>query len=1830
MDKKPLSFIKDRIKKLKEPKYKKHSTKQVLTAMLGIAVSLGTLLSTISVNTITAYAANTWTYNYTGGVQTFTANKAGQYYIEMYGASGGGYTDSLAFGGTWQQGQGGYGGKTTGYINLASGQKLYIQVGQAGSINGGASWNGGGAHGGSGSGSGGGATSITTTNRGVLANFVNNTNEVVAVAGGGGGRFLVEHYHNNTGSGGALNGGDTNSSIGGSQITGYAFGQGGSGSVAGGGGGGYYGGTGSSKAQHGGAGGSGYVGGLYNATSEYSHYTGNGTVKITYVGSVTTSLTMHLGNGINYNGQYGNIVINGEFGSTKSIKLQKSNDYQFNGWTLNKGNFNTSNGLSFNYTFGSTNTEVTADYVAPLTLKASTESLVSKGYLTLRYEEDDPISKDVKLYEKVNGNQWINISSLIDNAGLNTDKEFTFTGGVQTFKVPVSGIYHIVARGAQGGNGGTGMQGGTGAIVQSDIFLNAGQTLYIYVGGSNGYNGGGTTGNGGSSSSYGGYGGGATTISLTSTMLQNSNITNASKNMLVVAGGGGGAGGGGSRGGSYYTGGYGGASAQVGSSGRIGNGGENETTMPCMTGHPGSGASQSGAGSGGSTGTHHSHNADDYHSCGSGGGGGGGWYGGGGGGGGFTDYASSSDCYGNNGSNGSFGRGGSGGAGGPRGFNWHTGSGAGGGGGSSWINPSGENNSYTTGNKGNGSLSISINKVGEEIGKNTIGVYARDKSAPNVPYNGRMSSIDGMSAVEWNHVDDNGDSYTFKAKSFRQSNGSLLRESSEVSTFALSGLKGYHYYLDNLATGTVTTSNTFTYNNYVKLSVADILNYRYIHIASIDYAGNISGTYTFSIPQIYNVNIYPNKPSNASNNIVNKNPSGWKWNTDHYQNEKLFIYGSTTIGINPSGFYSLTGWTIDTSYYLNTSGTGTSYNSSSKNLTTPGSTVNLYVKWKPNPYPYEIHYYFQNINGKGYTEDTKLVATIKAISYMDSQVNVPLPTVAGYKYSSMKIANGGRLKNGKITIINEDSASVAKKNVVSVYYNWDDGNNTGGGDSAKNLGLVTFDTNKLNWHLDPGANISASWKWTPTSTTNSASDGFNSPENVQGYFVQRLYASEGSNVTSGYGAFISRGQSEIQLKSIADKYKGNGGGNNKNWGGDFPTVTATGCTFLGWNSKADGSGKWYSAYGSGNKSGSDKSNTAVLVIDSTNKKYGQTYTLYAIWADNAQVKASITYNQGVVNDVTGIAGTAGNLEAQFENKTSTTVSTSGSIVTLPWSKDVAVNITGQDKATGNYLFYSKLIGADNSHKNQDAGTTTIFAAGLGEDSGTVNALSNSIKRETDANKSKTTSGAYTQNEGTYHLDYNVQGTYAVSVRNESREYEKAIKDGVIQGDPAYKHLNNIFKIKIDNTAPVITSWRVTQDRLENYKSSEIEDAIADGLYTTFKISFSDAHNSAKGAYLNQRDTSGIQGIYIRVWDKNDTSNVKVYSVPLERVTNKTLTDNEDAALFSGTVTYPINLYAEFPKASSIIYEAYVVDNAGNVTEKIGSVIVDKNKPGGSTPLPDPDEGPEEPSDPSDPTPSPSPDYPNGTLTNFSIKTVIYNDKDEEFNVEDFVTYGTVTGDVGAFFQTGDIGHVDVWTVGYVTSVSPDFGAGAGDSMAEEAIEEITSGRLPAKYNMGLDSVGDYKRIWNYSMAQVLKPKYISYYDEDLHKMVTVYRDATVKATYSTKAYTAKEQQLYNKLVIHDGIPYAAYYTTKADVIADDTAGWLGSGTKVRIPPYYQMKYPYSKSEKTHKDGTTAYKTETHTYKVTAYKDGDTSEASWIYMIYDMGLNDLHFRTIHEN
>ena len=78
-------------------------------------------------------------------------------------------------------------------------------------------------------------------------------------------------------------------------------------------------------------------------------------------------------------------------------------------------------------------------------------------------------------------------------------QDFDYTGTIQTFVAPKTGIYKLETWGAQGGNATDGTntaRGGYGSYSVGEVALQQGDTLYINVGGQNGYNGGGTNQNG--------------------------------------------------------------------------------------------------------------------------------------------------------------------------------------------------------------------------------------------------------------------------------------------------------------------------------------------------------------------------------------------------------------------------------------------------------------------------------------------------------------------------------------------------------------------------------------------------------------------------------------------------------------------------------------------------------------------------------------------------------------------------------------------------------------------------------------------------------------------------------------------------------------------------------------------------------------------------------------------------------------------------------------------------------------------------------------------------------------------------------------------------------------------------------------------------------------------------------------------------------------------------------------------------------------------------------------------------------------------------------------
>lgn len=212
------------------------------------------------------------------------------------------------------------------------------------------------------------------------------------------------------------------------------------------------------------------------------------------------------------------------------------------------------------------------------------------------------------------------------------NKSFDYSSSVQTLNIIVSGYYKLEAWGAQGGSYNESYAaGGKGGYSVGLIYLNAGDSLYIYTGGKGSFStsttysevGGGGTNGGGNAGYGGGGGGGGTDIRVNNSLSLYARV--------IVAGGGGGAysysssykaeggaaGGLSGSAGAYYNSTYstwvgGGATQTAGGAAGIGSSSNYYGKVGTF-------------GVGGNTG--YKYNSTSYYSSGAGGGG---WYGGGG------------------------------------------------------------------------------------------------------------------------------------------------------------------------------------------------------------------------------------------------------------------------------------------------------------------------------------------------------------------------------------------------------------------------------------------------------------------------------------------------------------------------------------------------------------------------------------------------------------------------------------------------------------------------------------------------------------------------------------------------------------------------------------------------------------------------------------------------------------------------------------------------------------------------------------------------------------------------------------------------------------------------------------------------------------------------------------------------------------------------------------------------------------------------------------------------------------------------------------------------
>lgn len=760
-----------------------------------------------SVKAVVTPTNESWGFNYTGSVQEFTAPKTGRYFLETYGAQGGGSNA---------------GGYSSGYYGLTKGEKVYIYVGGQGEYSGynydnnkdnqasstakktNGGWNGGG-DGYKGSSAGGGATDIRLekatgvdgwNNRqaGVGDDTLSSDSSLksrIIVAGGAGGtasngalgsRITTTNpnwmYY---GLGGGYFGGRAEGSQIATQNSGYAFGKGQDSNpnlqdaehittgFGGAGGGGWYGG-GNSLMGHDywaynglffrngtGSGGSGYVDKCistdnYPSNSLAGKNFGNGKAKVSYVDNESVEVKVISLNGT-VNDRKGEFSL-GSFAPGTEIVLNVSSDTDtsFNNFTTYSGDGQI---IATNtIRVGFSNTIIQANYTGNLTLTATfnRELNARKGATSLKWVQNDETEKYFLAYKSTDLTNWENIAEDMDEVIKPISEKVTngngWAGAAQagTFVIPTTGIYRIQLKGAGGAGLSSGMKGSNGkvgATTEFDIKLKKGDTLNYSLGST----GGPIMGNRDSKSGAAGKpGGGAGSPRWTDSEMSDG----------VMYGGGGG--------------------------GRSTLSIQNKQT----------GISTSVANSGGGSGGRGSYNTDDTSGA-------------------------------------------SGGGGADKGVS------------SLYINSYNDrslanikNTDATGGVSGGGSIFIQSLQLYSELKGDGVNSKTTDQAKPDVPFHFDIQSSQTTEKITWMEPKDNGTNWYHKAESYNLQTDALMQTSNITTTSITSGVKGYRYYVDSNSKGIVTSTHSEVTNT--SLDIPSKRTVQYLHIAAEDRAGNLSDT----------------------------------------------------------------------------------------------------------------------------------------------------------------------------------------------------------------------------------------------------------------------------------------------------------------------------------------------------------------------------------------------------------------------------------------------------------------------------------------------------------------------------------------------------------------------------------------------------------------------------------------------------------------------------------------------------------------------------------------------------------------------------------------------------------------------------------------------------------------------------------------------------------------------------------------------------------------------------------------------------------------------------
>lgn len=281
------------------------------------------------------------------------------------------------------------------------------------------------------------------------------------------------------------------------------------------------------------------------------------------------------------------------------------------------------------------------------------------------------------------------------------------------------------------------------------------------------------------------------------------------------------------------------------------------------------------------------------------------------------------------------------------------------------------------------------------------------------------------------------------------------------------------------------------------------------------------------------------------------------------------------------------------------------------------------------------------------------------------------------------------------------------------------------------------------------------------------------------------------------------------------------------------------------------------------------------------------------------------------------------------------------------------------------------------------------------------------------------------------------------------------------------------------------------------------------LYTNLKIKI-DENNANK-------DASGIKNVSVLVYDKNNTTVQKTYDITnnISYGTNTKYDFGYDGKYYpySGTYTFKVNLYKEFPNASKLGIYVYCTDAQGNTTKRNDiftrpSVDIPQDKP--------------------------------IVITDKPIEGIVI----DEINECIYSQYVTVEGSKD--FGVGETGITTTWTYGYVERYDLDYRE-INTEMENEIANNLLNAdnRMNRSHEIGRDNNGK-APLTSVDNQIVRIPPYVlqhlSTSDTTKHDDgTTKYKDLLNNKYTATGYKGTQETGIYNTYNIKDTEYQAVHY-----------------------------------------------------------------------------------------